>query len=113
MKLISTTLLDELAVKATSSPRRRVHHNLHTSPTDSLQRFIIVAVRGSYVRPHRHWTKSELVTVIRGRFEMVLFDDGGHVTAQVPWVIGDGEGEAKRGFRVQLCGHNTAVEGLW
>jgi cupin fold WbuC family metalloprotein len=88
MKLISTTLLDELAVKAASSPRRRVHHNLHTSPADSLQRFVIVAVRGSYVRPHRHWTKSELVTVIRGRFEMVLFDDGGHVTGR--HIIGEG-----------------------
>ncbi|MET0534998.1 MAG: WbuC family cupin fold metalloprotein [Steroidobacter sp.] len=80
MKLIATTLLDELAVKAAQSPRRRAHHNLHESPTDALQRFIVVALRDSYVRPHRHWTKSELVTVIRGRFEMVIFDDAGNIT---------------------------------
>jgi cupin fold WbuC family metalloprotein len=81
MKLISTALLDELTAKAAVSPRRRAHHNLHASPTDTLQRFIVVAQRGSYVRPHRHWTKSELVTVLRGSFEVVIFDDAGVVTA--------------------------------
>jgi cupin fold WbuC family metalloprotein len=88
MKLISTTLLDELAAKAASSPRRRAHHNLHAAPTDTLQRFVIVALRDSYVRPHRHWTKFELVTVIRGQFEMVLFDNGGHVIGR--HVMGEG-----------------------
>lgn len=88
MKLISTALLDELAAKAASSPRRRAHYNLHTSAMDTLQRFVVVALRDSYVRPHRHWTKSELVTVIRGQFEMVLFDDGGHVTGR--HIIGEG-----------------------
>jgi cupin fold WbuC family metalloprotein len=82
IKLISTPLLDELAAKAASSPRRRAHHNLHTSASDSVQRFVVVALRGSYIRPHRHWTRSELVTVIRGQLEMVLFDDGGHVTGR-------------------------------
>lgn len=80
MKLISTTLLDELAAKAATAPRRRAHHNLHTSSNDLVQRFIVVALRGSYVRPHRHWTRSELVTVIRGQFEIILFDDGGQIT---------------------------------
>lgn len=88
MKLISTALLDELAAKAAVSPRRRAHHNIHSSPTETLQRFIVVAQRGSYVRPHRHWTKSELVTVLRGSFELVIFDDAGVVTARQ--VIGDG-----------------------
>ena len=31
MKLISIALLDELAKRAASSPRRRAHHDLHTS----------------------------------------------------------------------------------
>jgi cupin fold WbuC family metalloprotein len=88
MKLITTALLDELAAKAASSPRRRAHHNLHTSPTDSVQRFVIVALRDTYVRPHRHWTKSELVTVIRGQFEMVIFDNAGHITGR--YIIGEG-----------------------
>jgi cupin fold WbuC family metalloprotein len=88
MKLISTALLDELAAKAASSPRRRAHHNLHNSSTDPVQRFVIVALRDTYVRPHRHWTKSELVTVIRGQFEMVVFDNAGNITGR--HVVGEG-----------------------
>jgi cupin fold WbuC family metalloprotein len=88
MKLISTALLDELAAKAAASPRRRAHHNIHASPDESVQRFVIVALRDTYVRPHRHWTKSELVTVIRGQFEMVLFDDAGKITERC--VVGEG-----------------------
>jgi len=82
MKLISIPLLDELAAKAANSPRRRAHHNLHVSPTDAVQRFVVVAMRDSYIRPHRHWTKSELVIAVRGQFEIVLFDNGAHITAR-------------------------------
>ena len=82
MKLIPTALLDELAVKAAASPRLRAHHNIHASPADAVQRFIVVAQRGSYVRPHRHLTKGELAMVLRGRFELVIFDDAGTVTAR-------------------------------
>lgn len=88
MKLISTALLDELAAKAATSPRRRAHYNLHTSPNDWVQRFVVVAFRDSYIRPHRHWTKSELVSVIRGRIEMVLFDDAGKITDR--FAVGEG-----------------------
>lgn len=82
MKLISETLLDELAAKATASPRGRAHHNLHSSSADPVQRFFVVVNRQSYVRPHRHHTKSELGLVVRGRFDIVTFDDDGVVTAR-------------------------------
>lgn len=88
MKLISTALLDELAAQAAASPRGRAHYNLHASQADPVQRFIVVARRGSYVRPHRHWSKSELAMVLRGSFEIVIFDDAGVVTARQ--VIGEG-----------------------
>ena len=88
MKLISTALLDEMTAKALVGPRRRAHHNLHSSASDLVQRFVVVFQRDSYVRPHRHLTKSELCTVIRGRFEVVVFDSAGTVTGRT--VIGEG-----------------------
>jgi cupin fold WbuC family metalloprotein len=88
MKLISTALLEEMTAKAAASPRRRVHHNLHSSPGDLVQRFVVVLQSDSYVRPHRHLTKSELCTVIRGRFEVVVFDSTGTVTERS--VVGEG-----------------------
>lgn len=88
MKLISTALLEAMTAKAAASPRRRTHHNLHSSPSDLVQRFVVVLQSDSYVRPHRHLTKSELCTVIRGRFEVVIFDATGTVTERS--VIGEG-----------------------
>ena len=88
MKLISSSLLDELTAKAAASPRRRTHHNLHSSASDPVQRFVVVAQSDSYVRPHRHMTKSELCTVIRGRFDVVIFDAAGAITDRT--VVGEG-----------------------
>ncbi|MDY6945775.1 MAG: WbuC family cupin fold metalloprotein [Pseudomonadota bacterium] len=88
MKLICTALLEEMTAKAAASPRRRTHHNLHSSASDPVQRFVVVFQRDSYVRPHRHLTRAELCTVIRGRFEVVVFDSQGTVTQRT--VIGEG-----------------------
>lgn len=88
MKLFSHTLLDELAAKATASPRQRANHNVHASASDPVQRFFIAAHRESYFRPHRHLTKSELALVIRGRFDVLTFDESGNVTAR--YEVGDG-----------------------
>jgi cupin fold WbuC family metalloprotein len=88
MKLISTDLLDDLAAKAAASPRRRAHHNLHASSNDLVQRFVVVTQSDTYIRPHRHMTKSELCTVVRGRFECVVFDGDGTITERS--VIGEG-----------------------
>ncbi|HEY0685050.1 MAG TPA: WbuC family cupin fold metalloprotein [Steroidobacter sp.] len=88
MKLISSSLLDELTTKAAASPRRRAHYNLHASSSDVVQRFVVVAQSDSYVRPHRHLTKSELCTIVRGRFDVVVFDHDGVITARN--VVGEG-----------------------
>lgn len=79
MKRLTRTLLDELAAKAAGSPRRRTHHELHEGPHDLVQRFVVVCAAGSYFRPHRHATRSELATVLRGRLDVLWFDDDGRV----------------------------------
>lgn len=38
--------------------------------------------RSSYVRPHRHFTKSETLTVLDGAVTTLLFDTGGAVTTR-------------------------------
>jgi cupin fold WbuC family metalloprotein len=88
MKVFSHTLIDQLATQATASPRKRSHHNVHASPEDRVQRFFVCADRGTYFRPHRHLTKSELAVVLRGRFDVVVLDDSGHVADR--WAVGEG-----------------------
>ncbi|HEY4367025.1 MAG TPA: WbuC family cupin fold metalloprotein [Steroidobacteraceae bacterium] len=82
MKLFTTTMLDELTAKATASARGRANYNIHASAAELVQRFFIVANRESYFRPHRHLSKSELALVLRGRFEVVTFDEYGVVTGR-------------------------------
>ena len=88
MKLFPRALLDELTTKALASPRARAHYNIHTSASDLVQRFFVVANRSSYFRPHRHAVKSELALVVRGRFDVITFDEVGRVTAR--YTVGDG-----------------------
>ena len=101
MKLFSATLLDELAAKATASPRGRAHHNVHSSALDIVQRFFVVANRNSYFRPHRHRTKSELALVLRGTFDVLIFEDSGQLLAR--HTVGN---------KSALMGYETAA-GTW
>jgi cupin fold WbuC family metalloprotein len=82
MKLISTKLLQELATAASASPRGRTHYNLHAAPADLVQRYLVVANRGSYFRPHRHTTRAELALIVRGALDLLMFDDSGSVSAR-------------------------------
>jgi cupin fold WbuC family metalloprotein len=88
MKLLSRALLDELAARAAGSSRARAHHNIHATPADRVQRFVVVAQAGSYFRPHRHATKSELAVLVRGRVDVLTFDERGRVTAR--HAVGEG-----------------------
>src|SRR5215471_5130469 len=88
LKLLPRTLLDELAAKAAQSPRARAHYNIHATPADLVQRFLVVARGDSYFRPHRHASRSELAVMLRGRLDVLIFDARGRVTAR----YGVGEG---------------------
>lgn len=88
MKLLPHALLDELAVRAAAAARGRAHHHIHASPADLVQRFIVVAQGDSYFRPHRHGRRAELAVILRGKVEVVTFDERGRVAAR--YVVGAG-----------------------
>ena len=107
MKLLSRTLLDELAAKAAASPRARAHHNIHATPADPVQRFVVVASGDSYFRPHRHRTRSELAVMVRGRVVVLTFDECGRVTAR----YGVGDGTDSMGYETPQGAWHTVVPG--
>jgi cupin fold WbuC family metalloprotein len=82
VKILPYTLLDELAAQAAATPRARAHYILHASAADPVQRFIVTALRDAYFRPHRHTARSELAVVLRGRFDVLTFDERGRVLAR-------------------------------
>lgn len=90
MKLISASLLDELAAVAAASPRGRTHYNLHGSAADPVQRYLVVANRGSYFRPHRHTARAELALVVRGELDLLVFDDARRISARYAFGAGAG-----------------------
>jgi len=107
VKLLSRTLLDELAAKAALSPRARAHHNIHAAAADPVQRFLVVACGDSYFRPHRHKTRSELAVIVRGRVDVLTFDERGRVTAR----YGVGDGTANIAYETPQGTWHTLVPG--
>lgn len=90
MKLLARALLDDLAARAAVSPRARAHHTIHSGPADPVQRFIVLALPGSYFRPHRHATRAELAVLLQGSVDVVTFDEHGRVLTR--HTVGAGSG---------------------
>ena len=83
MKLITTLMIDELISQAGETKRLRANYNIHESLSDTVQRLFIAAGLSTYFRPHRHLGKSEFAIVIRGLFDVLVFDDAGVVTERI------------------------------
>ncbi|MBU0621961.1 MAG: WbuC family cupin fold metalloprotein [Gammaproteobacteria bacterium] len=82
MKKIATADLATLGQQARQSPRLRANSNLHTDLGDPIQRLAIAMEPGTLILPHRHPHTFEVLSALRGRFTVLLFDDGGKVAAR-------------------------------
>jgi cupin fold WbuC family metalloprotein len=85
MRLIDTSLLDDLTAAAAASARKRAHHNIHPVLEDPVQRLCVAIEPGTYIRPHRHadpltW---EVFIMLRGSAVVLAFDDGGTVLERI------------------------------
>jgi len=83
MKLITSEMVDSLVDKAGEAPRLRMNLNIHEQLSDPVQRLFIAAKQTSYFRPHRHPGRSEFSIVLRGWFDVLVFDDAGVVAERV------------------------------
>lgn len=79
--LVTTTVLADLTAQAKTTDRLRINYNFHQL-TDTVQRFLNVAARDSYIRPHKHQNpdKTETFILLRGRINFLIFDDQGQIT---------------------------------
>jgi len=94
VKVISASLVDDVASRAAASPRLRMNHNFHTGSEDNPHRFLNILLEGTYIRPHRHSDppKAESFLVLEGVAEVILFDDTGAVTKRYTLGAGSDEG---------------------
>jgi cupin fold WbuC family metalloprotein len=79
MKLIDRNLIAQLHDKAVVSPRLRTHHNLHASHEETIQRMCMAMEPGTYIRPHRHPDKWELLLIVSGEMLVLTLDAAGKV----------------------------------
>ena len=79
VKIVNDDFLEALVIKAANSSRKRYTVNL-TNPDCNLQALYTAIFMSSYIRPHRHQNRSEIISPIKGKIEVVLFNDLGEIT---------------------------------
>lgn len=69
--------MSDLRRLAAESPLGRARICAHHSPADVVQEMLIVVMRESYIRPHKHLAKSESFHMIEGEMDVLIFSDDG------------------------------------
>ena len=77
LQVVTSVEIDQLALQAAAAPRKRAHLLLHSGPDDQVQRLLIAAEPGTYVRPHQHSQQWEMLTVQRGQLDVLIFAANG------------------------------------
>lgn len=79
MKIFDAEYLNDLIKQAQTSPRKRLHRNIHLSYEEPCQRLFNAIEPESYIPPHRHaaTAKDELLIAVRGLMACITFDDQG------------------------------------
>ncbi|WP_321281293.1 WbuC family cupin fold metalloprotein [Marinifilum fragile] len=79
MKNINAELLNRVSEEAIKNPRKRMNYNFHKNSEELLQRMLNALEPGTYLPPHKHTEKVEIFLLLRGRVQVLLFDDAGEV----------------------------------
>ncbi len=85
IKIIDAALLQRLRRDAAASPRLRTHFCLHENNDAPFHRLAVASQPGTRVRPHRHTTgeKWELLTILDGGCDVLVFDDAGRLERRI------------------------------
>jgi cupin fold WbuC family metalloprotein len=101
-----------LKARSAENPRMRCRLCLHGAPSALQHEMLIVHHRTSYVRPHRHASKSETLTVIEGEAIAFTFDDSGTVIAALP-LGAPGSGRSFTYFMPAGVWHSLVITSEW
>lgn len=80
---VDDAMIEMLVEASGSEPKRRARLNLHNNDDDLLHEMIIAFRKDSLNMPHRHVGKSESMHIMRGRVDVVIFDDDGNAKRRV------------------------------
>ena len=84
IQLINDNLLSVLHWKAKENERKRMNHDLRTTPEDTSQRMLNALEVGTHVPIHRHLCTSETVICLKGCLDWVFYEELPNVDAGGP-----------------------------
>lgn len=79
MKLLNTTLLNQITSDAKSSERLRMNYNLHESLDSKAQRLFNALEPGTVLPIHRHKETDETYILLRGKLSVILYDESQNI----------------------------------
>lgn len=80
MNIIDDALLDQVTQQAKESSRLRMNYNLHDSLESKAQRLFNALEPGTELPVHRHLHTSETYIIIRGRMNVLFYNDDKQLT---------------------------------
>lgn len=81
--LINKDLLDKVSLEAKRSERLRMNFNFHDSLDAPSQRLLNALEPGTNIPIHRHQNTSETYIILRGKIQLSLYDNAGHIMESV------------------------------
>lgn len=78
--LLDDNLLNELAAEAKTAERLRMNRDMRNTSADTSQCMLNALEVGTTLPIHRHTTTSETQILLRGRIDVMFYDDLGHET---------------------------------
>lgn len=78
--IIDDALLDRVSAEAHESERLRMNYNLHESLDAKAQRLLNALEPGTIVPIHRHRHTAETYILLRGRIDVLFYNDAGAET---------------------------------
>lgn len=76
--------LEHLREKGLQTKEQRTRLCTHDAPESLVHEMFIVHTNDTYVRPHRHKSKTESFQVLQGHGRLVLFNDHGGIKRVIP-----------------------------
>ena len=73
-----------LKEKVGANGRKRIRLCAHKGLEDPVHEMFVTLTKESYVRPHKHISKSESFHLIEGSIDLVIFDEVGNVVDVIP-----------------------------
>jgi cupin fold WbuC family metalloprotein len=96
-QLVGSEQLVRLLETAAVSTRKRSHLLLHADQQDQVQRLLIGIEPESYVRPHVHSQQWEMMVLLRGRFDFLIFNPQAELVQRLAMSVASPVAQIPRG----------------